>query len=177
MAAQPTIQETINIGKATIYLMSNDYSKGSLFGARLTKESSAVLIDYTTSALEWQYNSLPNTDTLRGTANYLLWLCGKYKLEAQGLSGGGSVIPINPALTLPQSIEFEVSGSTIIPSGGSAYTFTQYIGYNLIFVRGNLTQSTINQGNTYYTWNRVTGEFTCIGVANAGELFQFYPTI
>lgn len=97
MAVQPTILQTINIGKATTFLMQNDYAKGQLFGKRLTNENSSVLIAYTTSGLEWQYDAIPSDSTLRGTADYLLWLCGRFRLEAANFTGGGSsVIPITP---------------------------------------------------------------------------------
>lgn len=176
MAALPTIPQTITIGDATIYLMSLDVSKGQLFGAKLAKQTTPILINYVTDALRWEYESFPNNDTLRGTSNYLLWLCGKYKLEAQGLNGGGTVIPIDPALLRPNPIEFVVGASSEIPTGSNSLSIPSFIGYNLIFVRNNITQSTIDTGSSYFTWNRVTGAFTCVGAANEFELFQFYPT-
>ena len=122
MAQLPTIQQSINIGKATVFLMGNDYSRGSLFGKRLTNQNSSVLIAYCTAALEWQYDALPATDTLRGTANYLLWLCGRFRLEAASYTGGGgSVLPITPGgqNEFPFwvfSSNFESDGVTILDS-------------------------------------------------------------
>lgn len=176
MANLPTIQGAINIGNATVFLMGNDYAAGSLWGQRLTKQTSAVLVNYVTSAIEWQLDSLPNDDTLRGAANYLIWLCGKYGLEALSLNTGGSVIPIDPNITTPNRVDFRVTDSTIIPTGGSTYTFTQFIGYNVSFYRNGMEQSTFNDGtDTYFSFNKLTGFFECFGVAAEGELFSIVP--
>lgn len=176
MAALPTIQESINIGDATVFLMGNDYAAGSLWGQRLTKQTSAVLVNYVTSAIEWQLDSLPNDDTLRGAANYLIWLCGKYGLEALSLNTGGSVIPIDPSVTTPNRVDFYVSGSSLIPTGGSTYTFTQFRGYNVSFYRNGLEQATVNDGSsTYFSFNKLTGDFECFGIAAEGELFSIVP--
>lgn len=175
MAVLLTIAQTITVGDATIYLMSNDYSKGSLFGARLTKESSPVLIGYTTDALRWQFDAQPTDDTLRGTANYLLWLCGKYRLEATSLSGGGSVIPVSPG-SAPSPRDFYVDSNTLVATGASTVVIPSFIGYNLSFNRNNIPQATVSDGmSTYFTWDKVTGTFTCFGAAAEGELFSLNP--
>ena len=115
----------------------------------------------------------------RGVANYLYWLCGKFALEGQYIitgTGGGSVVPINPGAT-PNPIEFEVDATSFIPNGNSTVTIPSFIGYNLLFVRNNVPQSIINTGASYFTWNKVTGVFTCSPAAATGELFQLYPFI
>lgn len=182
MSALPTIQQSIDIGRATIYLMSNDYSKGGLFGPRLVKEISPVLIAYVTSAIQWEYESNPTNDTLRGTCDYLLWLCGRYRLQATSLSGGGSVVPIPPGATTPNRLDFIVSGVTPIITGQSQVFFnsgvTDFRGYNLQFDRGNQPQGMVNDGlNTYFSWNKITGEMNIFGAANAGEIFAIIPTL
>lgn len=101
MAALLTIPQAIATGESTIYLMDNDYSNGALFGSRLTKETSSVLIAYTTAALRWGYEANPANSTLRGTANYLIWLCGIFGQQARSGSGGGTVIPITPGGDVP----------------------------------------------------------------------------
>jgi hypothetical protein len=119
--------------------------------------------------------------TVTGTANYLYWLCGKFALDGQYIisgPGGGSVISsgsiiqgnVNP-------VEFEVDATSIIPSGDSSITLISFIGYNLLFVRSNVTQSTVDNGGSYFTWDKNTGVFTCFPSANTGELFQLYPFI
>lgn len=115
----------------------------------------------------------------RGVANYLYWLCGQFALEGQYIItgvGGGSVVPINPSST-PVPLDFEVTGSSFISSGESAVIITDFIGYNLLFVRNNVPQSIIDMGGSYYSWNKTTGAFTCYPAATSGELFQLYPFI
>lgn len=115
----------------------------------------------------------------RGVANYLYWLCGKFALDAQYIitgTGGGSVVPINPGAT-PNPIEFEVTINSFIPEGGSTVTIPSFAGYNLLFVRNNIPQSTVDLGGSYYTWVKSSGLFTCYGPAVGGELFQLYPFI
>lgn len=117
--------------------------------------------------------------TARGVANYLYWLCGKFGLSAQYIitgTGGGSVVPINPGST-PNPTDFVVSNSSLIPDGGNTVTIPTYVGYNLLFVRNNVPQSTINTGTSYYSWNKITGVFVCTPAAVEGELFQLYPFI
>jgi hypothetical protein len=165
MAALPTILETIDIGRASMYLMANDISKGQLFGKRLPSLQTTVLIGLVTDALKWQNETSPS--------DYDIWLCGKYGMEARTLSGGGTVIPIIPG-TMPLPIEFIVltSGSYMI-EGQSSITITQFIGYNLIFNRNNIPQTMVNDGvNSYFTWNRDTGLFTVYGAATQYEIFS-----
>jgi hypothetical protein len=119
-----------------------------------------------------------HNSTVRGVANYLQWMCGKFGLTAQYVisgSGGGSVIPV-PAAS-PNPIEFSVSSTSTIPSGGSIAILPSFKDYNIIFIRGGITQSTVNTGGSYFTWSKGTGVFTCIPAAYDGELFQIYPTI
>lgn len=117
--------------------------------------------------------------TLEGTANYLYWICGKFQLGAQYIitgTGGGSVVPINPGAT-PNPSEFEVTTSSFIPEGTSTINIPAYVGYNLLFVRNNVPQSTVNLGASYFSWNKITGQFACYPAAVGGELFQLYPYI
>lgn len=150
MSALPTIPQTVNIGKATIFLMSNDYAKGSLFGKRLTNENSSVLIAYCTAALSWQYDALPSTETLRGTANYLLWLCGRFRLEAASYTGGGgSVLPITPGgqNEFPFwafSSDFESDGVTLLDS--------RLNGVNIAIFINEFSQQWLGAGLGYFIY-------------------------
>jgi hypothetical protein len=117
--------------------------------------------------------------TARGVANYLYWLCGRFALEGQYIitgTGGGSVVPINPGAT-PNPIEFEVDNNSFITNGQSSVSIPTFIGYNLLFVRNNVPQSIVDMGGSYFSWNKVTGQFTCSPAATTGELFQLYPFI
>lgn len=115
----------------------------------------------------------------RGVANYLYWMCGKFQIEAQFIIqgiGGGIVSVLDPFAT-PSPLEFIVSESTAIPDGGSSATLTQFIGYNVLFMRNNVPQSTVDNGGSYFSWNKTNGQFSVSQSAYAGELFQIYPFI
>lgn len=68
MSALPTIPETINIGKGTMPIMSVDQQKGDIFGARLVKKASPLLVGIVTDAMEWVYETHPNVDAANATA-------------------------------------------------------------------------------------------------------------
>lgn len=174
--AQLSILDTIKIGKMSIPISDNYRASGSLFGVKLSFTAPET-IALVTDALKWQYEGDPTESTLRGVANYLIWLCGTFGSQAQyAISGttGGSIVPI---MGVPNPIEFVVDATSYIPDGDSTKIIPSFIGYNLLFVRGNLTQSTINTGGSYFTWNKSTGAFFCYPPASTGELFQLYPTI
>jgi len=117
--------------------------------------------------------------TSRGVANYLYWMCGKFAIEGQAIingAGGGTVIPVNPGNT-PNPIEFEVTSTSFMVNGQSSVVIPTFIGYNLLFIRNNIPQSIVNMGASYYTWDKVTGTFTCNPAASTSELFQLYPFI
>lgn len=115
----------------------------------------------------------------RKVANYLYWMCGKFQIEAQFIIqgvGGGTVTTLNPFIAA-SPLEFTVSESSVIPDGGSSATLTSFIGYNILFMRNNIPQSKINNGGSYFSWNKTTGLFTISQPAYTGELFQIYPFI
>jgi len=183
MASLLTIAETIRVGDVSIYLAGNDNATGALFGRRLSSPKSPVEIAALTDALRWQYEDLlaigevSSDDTLRGTANYLVWMCGRYGLQAQGIiagSGGGSVIPIPTSTPLPYQFIVDASTSFII-DGQSTKIITLFLGYNLLFTRGGIAQSTVTTESSYYTWDKATATFTCVPAAVTSELFQIYP--
>lgn len=171
--ATPT--QVININNISEYLAANSVSNGVLFGAYIDPRLPLMLY-MEGRALIWgnQYSAAK----LQSVANYVYALDGRFGAIAQGIisrGGGGTVTPIVPIST-PDAIEFVVSGSSPITTGNSNLTISSFIGFNLIFVRNNIPQSTINTGGTYYTWSKTTGIFSCIGAASDTELFQFYPT-
>jgi len=106
-------------------------------------------------------------------------MCGKFQIEAQFIIqgvGGGIVSVLDPFAT-PNPLEFEVNGSSIIADGGSSATLTGFIGYNILFMRNNVPQSTVDNGGSYFSWNKSSGLFTISQAAYTGELFQIYPFI
>lgn len=178
MAVLQTISETIAIGEVSTYLSGNDNASGALFGKRLNSPYSAVQIATLTDVLSWQYADYPTDDTLRGVANYLIWMCGKYGLEAQYIilgTGGGTVLPSGANRPVP--LDFQVTSSSIIATGASTLNIPSYIGWNLIFARGGIDQNTTNvgDGSSYYSWARDTGDFSCSPAAGESELFKLTP--
>lgn len=205
--AQLTIPEIIELGDISVPLSANYKSNGSLFGTRFVF-TAPVTIAVVTDALRWQYEAFPTigqnlatesedalitqgydnivisesaNTAVRGVANYLYWLCGKFALEGQYLitgTGGGTVIPINPGAN-PNPIEFEVDATSYMINGQSTITIPSFIGYNLLFVRNNVPQSIVDMGggSSYFSWNKITGTFICSPAATTGELFQLYPFI
>lgn len=133
-------------------------------------------------SLEYSYAQDPTSDQTYQIGQWVLALCGEYLFPAQvATGGGGSISPVVPG-GLPLPIEFEVTSSSYITSGSTSKVITDFIGFNLIFIRNHITQSTINQGDTYHSWNRTTGTLNLFGPAPANgaaqlsELFQLYPT-
>lgn len=170
-----TVQQIINIAKISEYLATVNTAKGTMFGPRLSPTSPVVLY-CERKAVEWLYNLDPTADSLTLTSNYLYSLCRGYNLQAQGISGsGGNVSPVNPA-NAPSPLQFIVaaSGTTFI-DGQSSAVLTSFIGFNLLFARGGIPQSTVDTEPSYYSWNRTTGVFSVSPMAFSGELFQIYP--
>lgn len=59
--------------------------------------------------------------------------------------------------------------------GESSKTLTDFIGYNLLFFRGGIVQSTVNTELSYYTWNKATGAFTCSPAMSTDETIKLMP--
>lgn len=181
MATLLSIADIIDIGKVSIYLSANYTAKKRLFGGVTIKPVPPVQIAWVTDALEWGYGGGAQTDqSLRQTANYAYWLYGLFQLQAQNIisgPGGGSVAPTPSGGALPNDLDFEVSASSFIATGISSISIPQFVGYDVDFARGGITQNTtsLNDGSSYYAWNRVTGLFSIYPAATAGELFRIMP--
>lgn len=173
-----SIPDIISIAKISEYLAADDIAKGSLFGTRIAPKTPRILY-MERVAVEGRYNLDPSDTTLTLTSNYLYSLCRGYNLKAQGIlstGGGGAVSPISPA-SAPTPIQFTVSASSMIPTGGTTVTISSFLGFNLLLVRGGIPQTTVNDGDggTYYSWDKSLAQLTIFPAANLGELFQLYP--
>lgn len=138
-----------------------------------------IKIYLTKADVRYEYAQDPSGDNIFSMGNYLLSLMGIYLFQAQDASGGGgSISPVTPG-TIPDPYDFEVSASSFIATSATTKTFpSSWVGLNVLFVRGGITQSTVNQGGTYYSWSKTSGTLTLInGAAQATELFQIYPII
>lgn len=178
-----TVPQIIEIAKYSQVFANSAASKGGIFKP-VVDPLLGIKIYVIRKDVEDVYNYNPNWPGLVQTANYLYGLCGRYALAAWAVisngGGGGSITPIPPTGTL-QYLEFVVSDSSAIPTGGSQYTFDtipyDYRGFELIFNRGNIPQGRLDNGNTYFTWNSLSGAFQCFPAATVDEDFQFYITI
>ena len=175
-----TVAQIIDIAKISQFLAANDVERqGALYGKLDPVLSRMLYIER--RAVEWKYDFEQDNETdLIHTASYLYDLCGRYGLEAQQilLNGGGALADVvtQVGTTTPTPIEFEVGvGSNILSDGENSVIISSFIGYNLIFCRNEYTESQVNRGGSYYTWNKATGSFSCYPAAQNGELFQFYP--
>lgn len=173
-----TVAQKITIAKISQYLCSIDIEKSGLFGGGVDELLPLKLYNIRKS-VENQYILDPSDTTLTATSNYLYALCNKYALMAQSIVlGSGGSVPGTVATVSPTPYQFTVDASTsFMINGQSSKTITAFIGYNLIFVRNNITQSTINQGggSAYYGWDKSTGIFSCSPAAVTTELFQLIP--
>lgn len=183
MAILLTIEQIIAVGDVSIYLSSNDNSKGALFGKRLAAPVSPVEIAMYTDALRWgdelDGDDVDNTVLLRQTANYCLWNYGKYGQQAQNIisgSGGGTAVPSSSAFR-PLPLDFIVSASSIFATGSTGGTIPQFAGWNLDFDRNNIPQNETDRvdGSSYYTWNRTTATVFFSPALNADEIVRLTP--
>ncbi len=171
----PSIATIVSIYPVAQYLAAIDIEKRGLYGGGVDLKLPEKIRNIGMS-VERIYNDDPTDSTLTATANYLYALLGKYGMQAQAITGiSGSIAGIISNAQSPLPLDFEVTASSIIPNGGSTIILTAFIGCNIEFTRGGITQNTTNIGASYYSWNRVTGEFSCYPNASLTELFRIVP--
>lgn len=173
-----SISQTITVGKLATGLAINSVAKGSLFGGKLAPNSPLTMA-MVTDALSWGNSGGQDAEDLRGLADYAYWIYGKQGLQAQYLigisSGGGTVVPGTITVS-PTRIDFNVSASSFLPTGTTSYTFpSSWTGFNMIFERGGVGQSTVTTEPSYFTWDRTTRQFTCSPALFADELISIIP--
>lgn len=90
-----------------------------------------------------------------------------------------SVLPAPLSGLVPEPLDFIVSSTSIIPTGGTSLTITDYIGYNLLVVRTSSVQHTTTTGGVYYSWNKNSGLLTLLpnpdGAALVDEQILLMP--
>lgn len=174
-----TIAEIIDNGFLSVPLCANYNSKQGLFsGGTLAAPKSPVLIQMVTDALNWMNEGGNYTDAEEASvANYLVWLCGRFGLQAGSITGsGGSVSPITPGALSASRIDFIVSASSYMVTGATTATISQFVGYEIDFIRNGISQSTINTELSYITWVSSTGSLTVSGALLEGELISIIPS-
>ena len=169
-----TVAQILDIAKISQYIATLDIARGSFLGKRVVPETPQILYNER-KAVEYWYNLDPSDSSLVETSNYLYALCRGYNLQAQQIAGtGGTISPVNPS-QIPAPYDFEVTASSIIPAGASSATLSAFIGFNVLFVRNGIPQSTLNLGGSYYSWNKNLGLITISPAAVLSENFQIYP--
>lgn len=170
-----TVADILNIARISEYIATLDVAKGALDGRRVVPETPQVLYNER-KAVEYWYNLSPNDSSLVETSNYLYSLCRGYNLQAQQIAGtGGTISPVNPS-QIPNPYIFEVSATSLVPTGATSATIPAFVGFNLLFVRNGIPQSTLNlNGDSYFSWNKNLGLLTIHPAAIEGEIFQLYP--
>jgi hypothetical protein len=89
------------IAKASEFLSGNDIAKGALFGKRLNPKLNQIIYAER-MALQWMLGMDENYSTLQDVANYVLWLCGRYWINAQYIiNNGGGGQPVTPVTPTP----------------------------------------------------------------------------
>ena len=177
----PTIAEIVTeIYPVAEYLATCDIERGGLYGSGVDISLPQKIRNIGCS-VKRIYDADPSDSTLFATATYLYGLCGIYGAQAQAISGtGGTIAGVTPSTaTLPEPLDFVVSGTSFISTGVSSITIPAFIGYNISFTRNGVGQNTTNTGGTYFSWNRTTGLFKCLDPlssgAQDGELFRIEP--
>ena len=169
-----TVPQILDVARISQYLATIDVNEGALYGRRVAPETPMILY-CERKAVEYWYNLDPADTSLTLTSNYLYSLCRGYNLEAQGISGtAGSISPVVPA-QIPNPYDFEVTATSLIPDGATNATLSAFIGFNLLFVRNGIPQSTLNLGGSYFSWNKNLGLLTISPAAMMGEQCTLYP--
>jgi hypothetical protein len=173
-----TTDDIIQWGKISQPLsILNETKKKAISGASVDKDHHIKLY-VERKSVEW-YNSQDTVDLdiLYQISNWLFALEGIWGIKAQFIDGGsgGIVAPVTSApTTLPDPLDWIVtsiaSGTSPLSNGQSTVTLDgtngmpNLRGFNIEFTRNNLVQNTTppGDGSSYYSWNRVTGEFVAI---------------
>ena len=169
-----TVSQTIRVAKISQYLSLIDINNSGLYKDGID-ENLPRKIYMARKNLEWLYDLDPTDTRLTKVANYTYSLCGKYGLYAQNITGsGGTVSPVTPTTT-PSRIDFIVDASSYMPTGATTITIPEFLGLNVLFVRGGIPQSTLTTESTYATWDSSTTILTCSPALADGELISIIP--
>jgi len=165
-----TVSEIVNIYPIAQYLCAIDLPKRGLSAGGVDINLADKIYNIGQSVLN-RYNADPTDETLIPTSNFLYTLMGKYAIEAMATTGTGGSIAHTSTAQIPQPYNFIVSATSFIPDGDGSKIITAFIGYNIIYSRGGITQSTIDTEPSYFYWNKQSGLFRCIPDAVESELF------
>lgn len=171
-----TIPQIIEIAEVSQYLVSDNISKGTMFGARLDPNWGITLY-LERKAVQWMYNINPTNPTLPATSLYLLSLCyNVWKAWYIVNNGsGGNIPPVTPPANAPSPYYFEVTDSSFLVNGQSIATIANFAKYNLIYTRNGIPQSQVTDQPSYFSWNPTTAQFISVPAVTTGELIGLIP--
>ena len=184
----PTVLEILTAAPGACYLAANANDNKSIFqGGRINPLlPSQIYAGYFVA--KKIYDLDPTYDGLVPVCNYLWELMGRYGVQAQGLSGGGSVTPINPTMGYEYyelSLTWDCVPSYIYQN--NAMIGALAIGY--IFVNGiaetvqggqltiNYTTGTITRVNPFYSGDIIVIPMWKLTSATAGVSTLSTPTL
>lgn len=166
-----TVPQKIAIAEISQYLCVVYIEKGGLNGNGMDLLLPRK-IECIRKSIQYRYDRTPNDATLEETSNYLLAMCALVYLPASiiaATSTGGGSTSIGGNTQVPYNFIVDASTSFMV-NGESSKTISSFIGYNLLFARGGIVQSTINTESSYYSWDKATGLFTCSPALVTSEL-------
>jgi hypothetical protein len=91
MPTQKTIPEILNIAKVSQYLAFNDVENNVFLRGGALDRRLPLMITCERLFIQWKYEVDPADSSLRGCANYLYDLLGKYALQAENIIGDVSL--------------------------------------------------------------------------------------
>lgn len=143
------------IALASEYLSGNDIAKGSLFGKRLNTKLNQIIYAER-MALTWMLSKDSGYSTLQQVANYVLWLCGKYWLEANYIisqgGGGQPITPITPSPLVGSTLNWiEVRKADF--ANTTDYVDTRLVGKDLSVLGSWLGSRLLEEGIEWETIN------------------------
>ena len=169
-----TVAQIMDIWPIAQYLAANDIQnrRNNSGAVDITLPQKIYSIG---TSVQRTYDADSTDDTLPLTARFLYALCGKYGLQASVvMQTSGTVSPVTPNVpTVPYQFNVAASGN-LINEGESSVIISAFIGFNLLFVRNGIPQTTLTTESSYYSWNKDTGLFTITPSAILSELFQIY---
>ena len=169
-----TVAQKLTIAKISEYLVVAAIEKGGLYANGIDVQLPFKIYNIRKSVQE-RYDIDPTDTTLEATSNYLYGLC-MFVLQAQAIMLiSGSVAGVVSGTT-PTPYQFIVDASTsFMIDGQSSKTITAFIGYNLLYTRGGIPQSTVSSEPSYYSWSAATGSFVTTPALTTGELIGLFP--
>jgi hypothetical protein len=172
-----TVAQKLNIASICEYIISNAIQKGGLYASGIDLLLPQKIYNIRTT-IQYLYELDPSDTSLQSTTNYLYAMCGRFALAAQSvLQIAGTIAGTSGAAGSPDPYQFTVAASgTFLIDGQSSKTITAFIGYNLLYVRGAITQYEVNDGSgSYYSWVKGTGSFTTYPAVVTSEIIGLFP--